>query len=185
MTGGRVPLRLLLSGTRGAGKTRTAEAAAGALREMGWRVTGVLSPAVWASGRQVAIEVRDLGSGQARRLADRMDLAPARSGPATRRWQFDGETLAWANKILARAAPCDLLVVDELGPLEFERGEGLTAGLAAADADGFRLGLFVVRPALLPLARARWPGVEAIIVESPAGIASVVARVFDHARRTG
>lgn len=185
MSEAAAPMRLLLSGASGAGKTRTVEAAAGALREMGWRVAGVLSPGVWAAGRQVAIDILDLAGGQARRLAERADLAPARPGPATRRWRFDGETLAWANGVLARAAPCDLLVVDELGPLEFERGEGLIDGVRAADAGRYRLGLFVVRPALLHLAQARWPGAEEIIVESPAGIASAIARVLDHAQRAG
>jgi hypothetical protein len=179
------PMRLLLSGASGAGKTGAAQAAAAALHARGWRVAGVLSPGVWAEGRQVAINIVDLAGGQARRLAERADLAPALPGPATRRWQFDSQALDWANEVLARAAPCDLLVVDELGPLGFERGEGLTAGLAAADADGFRLGLFVVRPALLHLAYARWPGAEEIIVESPAGIACAIAHVLDHAQRAG
>ena len=38
----------------------------------------------------------------------------------------DAEVLAWGTRILQQATPCDLLVVDELGPLKFERGEGWT-----------------------------------------------------------
>lgn len=177
------PMRVLLSGASGAGKTRVAQAAAAALRERGWRVAGVLSPGVWAAGRQVAIDILDLAGGQARRLAERADMAPATTGPATPGWKFDGRALAWANAVLARASPCDLLVVDELGPLELERGEGLTAGLTAADAGRFRLGLFVVRPSLLAAAGARWPGAEVITLGGPTEPAQALARVLAHAQR--
>ena len=63
--------------------------------------------------------------------------------------------------------PCDLLVVDELGPLEFERGRGWTAGLAAVDSGAYGAALVVVRSGLLERARTRWPGAEVADAASP------------------
>ncbi len=51
--------------------------------------------------------------------------------------------------MLESATPCDLLIVDELGPLEFERNEGWPAGLAAIDSAAYKVGVVVIRPELL------------------------------------
>lgn len=52
--------------------------------------------------------------------------------------------------------PCDLLIVDELGPLEFNRGEGWIAGLTAVDSGSYQSALVVIRPSLLKMAYQRW-----------------------------
>jgi hypothetical protein len=46
--------------------------------------------------------------------------------------------------------------VDELGPLEFNRGEGWIAGLAAVDSGNYQSALVVIRPSLLKMAGQRW-----------------------------
>ena len=51
---------------------------------------------------------------------------------------------------------CDLLVVDELGPLELVRGEGWQAALEALAQGGYCLALVVVRPELLDVLPAAW-----------------------------
>lgn len=145
----------LLTGGRGAGKTRWCEAFARAGREVGLAVSGLVSPAVLARGEKTGIDLLDVASGQRRRLAERAraDL-PGTEGLG---WRFDPETLALGNALLARIATCDLLLVDELGPLEFGRGSGLTAAFALLDASRYRLAVVVLRPALVAAARARWP----------------------------
>jgi hypothetical protein len=59
--------------------------------------------------------------------------------------------------VRAQAVPCGLLVVDELGPLEFERAQGWLSGLTALDSGEYELGLVVIRPELMGAALARWP----------------------------
>ena len=63
----------------------------------------------------------------------------------------------------AGAVAPDLLVVDELGPLEFARGVGLTEGLTAVDAGRYAVACVVVRPALVDEALRRWP--DATVVD--------------------
>jgi len=92
-----------------------------------------------------------------RRLAERAGGDGEVAGPATPGWLFHAGTLAWCNSLLANAGDADLLVVDELGPLELEQNGGWIQGIRAVDAGRFRMGLLVVRPRLLPLAQTRWP----------------------------
>ncbi|MCC6189912.1 MAG: hypothetical protein IT318_12830 [Anaerolineales bacterium] len=144
----------IVTGPGGTGKTtlcaRIADGAA-AVRLM---VAGVISPAVFDQAEKVGIDVIALRARERRRLAALSN--PAAGATHTRRWSFDAETLSWADAVLQAATPCDLLVVDELGPLEFERGEGWPAGLAAVDAGRYRWALVVVRRELLPAAARRW-----------------------------
>lgn len=152
----------IVTGPRGAGKTtlctRIADWAAAARLV----VAGVLSPAVFEQAEKVGIDVIALRTRERRRLAAPYNLAAGATH--TQRWSFDGETLSWGDAVLQSATPCDLLVVDELGPLEFERGEGWLSGLAAVDAGRYRWALVVVRPELLSAATKRWPASASLAI---------------------
>jgi len=168
------PVRVIVTGEVGSGKTQTCAAATARLRDLGWEVAGVLSLGVWAGNKKIAIDALDVRSGDMRRLAEHASENCCIQGPATPGWRFHAETIAWCNSLLSAAADCDLLVVDELGPLEFESGEGLVQGMRALDDGRFRLGLVAVPPRLLQAARQRWPGVEVLVVD---GLAHIPARI--------
>jgi nucleoside-triphosphatase THEP1 len=169
--------RWIVTGEFEQGKTRTCQAVAGRLQDIGWDVAGILSPGVWMAGRKVAIDAVDLRTGKTRRLAVRSEPSLALRQLSTVRWAFDLETLAWCDSVLEHAPPCDLLVVDELGPLELERGAGLMQGLQAADAGEFVLGLLVIRPRLLHLGLERWPGAEVLEVRGPETLAAAIEKM--------
>jgi nucleoside-triphosphatase len=126
-------------------------------------VAGVTSPAVMNGQHKVGIDLVDLATGERQRLAE--SKATKDEGETTERWRFREETLGWGGSVLNEAATrhADLLVVDELGPLEFHRGTGLTAGLTAVDGGLFGVACVVVRPSLLDAALARWP--DAVVVD--------------------
>lgn len=163
--GASAPQRVLVTGARGAGKSRWCARLVEVGRRRGWRVVGVASPARFEGHLKTGIGLLDLATGEERTLAALRRADGDASGPATERWRFDDAVLAWGNAALARAAEdrADLLVVDELGPLEFQRGTGFQAGLAALDAGRFALACAVVRPSLLEAALARWP--DALVVD--------------------
>ena len=95
-------------------------------RAASWQVGGLVCPALFEGGQKTGIEAEALNTGPRLQLAWPGQAGQPQTGLATRRWQFDAEVLAWGTRILQQATPCDLLVVDELGPLKFERGEGWT-----------------------------------------------------------
>lgn len=144
----------LITGPRGSGKTTLCRQFIELARA--WRVTGILTVGEWRDGEKLALYAQDLHTGECRLLAQRQSaLAP---------WEFVDETLAWGNGVFARAVPTDLLVVDELGPLEWLEGRGWTAAFGAIDSGQYRVALVVVRPELLEPARLRWAQAELIDV---------------------
>jgi nucleoside-triphosphatase THEP1 len=74
------------------------------------------------------------------------------------------ETLEWGNVILENINSCDLFILDEVGPLEFEYGIGLIAGLDIIDSRKRFPSIVVVRPSLLALADKRWPWAQVLDV---------------------
>jgi nucleoside-triphosphatase len=151
---------IIVTGDRGAGKTIFCARLIELARSSGRSIGGVLSPAVFEEGEKIGIDAIDLRTRERRRLADRFD--PAQQGPSTRRWSFHADTIKWGNTVLQSVTSCDVLIVDELGTLEFDRGEGWIVGLNAIDAGDYRLGVVVIRPELLNAAQQRWPQAQVI-----------------------
>lgn len=157
---------VIVSGGRGAGKTSFCQVLVKAARSAGLVVAGLVSPAVFVQGGKAAIDLSDLASAETRRLAERACAdAPGTAGLG---WRFDPTVLEWGNQVLQAAAASDLLVIDELGPLEFLGQGGLSAGFAAIEDGRHRQVIVVVRPELIAAARLRWPG--AIVVEPAPGL---------------
>jgi len=173
------PARLLVTGERDAGKTVFCRALVEAVRSLPGppAVAGVVSARVYEGGEQVGIDVEDLRTGRRRRLATLRSPGEPVLSEATKLWRFDEEALAWGNEVLRSAAPCDLLVVDELGPLELEEGRGWFGGLETVDSGAFTAAAVVVRPRLLPEALRRWPAAEVLEMAGPAGTAAAAARL--------
>lgn len=178
-------LIVVLSGESGSGKTTICTRVVTLARARGLEVAGVLTPPRLAGGRKVGLDVEDIRTGQRRPLAEpyaepcpessgREPSARGRSqracrsnagaieGPATESWHFHMDGLTWGTKVLRHATPCDLLVIDELGPLELIQGQGWTVSLELLRAGRYRLALVVVRPALLPYFRKQLGGVESL-----------------------
>ncbi len=145
------PTVLVLTGERGAGKSSCCQHIAELASARGWDVAGVLSPALFQEGLKVGILVTDLRSGETRALA----RYRRNSKPGALCYDFDPTSLAWADSVATNAPPCDLLILDELGPLEMEQGRGMVSALDVLRGGSFRLAVVVVRPALLDLFRNR------------------------------
>jgi len=163
------PTIVILSGKSGCGKTTLCAQVAALARARGLAVAGVLTPPRLADGRKVGLDVEDLRTGQRRSLAEAgaepgRSIAGSTDGPATESWHFHADGLVWGTLVLRHATPCDLLVVDELGPLELIRDQGWTVGLDLLRAGRYRLALVVVRPELLPRLQERLDGMELLII---------------------
>lgn len=151
----RARLLYVLSGPRGAGKTTFCQKLIGLARAAGRDVAGLVSPAVVQDGARIGFDAKAIRSGE-RRILGRATPEPGLE-VVLGRWFFSPTTLDWGNRVLAASCPCDVLIVDEIGPLELLRGEGWTAALEVLRTGAYRIGLAVIRPELLDVAQAVLP----------------------------
>jgi nucleoside-triphosphatase THEP1 len=139
---GPLPRAALLTGERGVGKTALCRE----LAQNGSRFTGVISPALFdGEGRKVGFSALCLSSGEQWELG-RSD--PSLGGPFFGKHSFSAEGIARAITCLREAlARRDWVVIlDEIGPLEMERGAGFSPILPLLAGSGDLL--LVTRPGL-------------------------------------
>lgn len=152
---------VVLTGERGIGKTTICRKIVALAQARGFQVGGIVTLA-----HNDDREVQDVRSGEVRRLT-----AAPHAGPVVTqgRFCFNRSTLRWAGTVLARSVPCDLLVIDEIGPLEIERDGGWVAVFDVLHAGGFALALVVVRPELVTSAQLRLPDSAAAVLTATQG----------------
>lgn len=146
---------LILTGPIGSGKTTLCLDLVEHLKKADLVVHGIVTPPMNVNGNKVGIDLVDLQSGEKKRFACLKESVS--SDLFTGKWSFDADVMNWGNQTLGHAIPCQVLIVDELGPLEFERGIGLQNGVTAIDSGDFSVALVVVRPSLIAAAKQRWP----------------------------
>jgi nucleoside-triphosphatase THEP1 len=137
---------LVVTGDSGSGKSTLCRQVARAAREAGLSAHGVAGSDQPGDGRVTRWQ-EDLRSGQ-RVLLGRMATPEAIAAGASR-WDLDDAALDWCGRILTEACPADLLVIDEVGPLELEHGRGILKGARRALSGRYGVALVVVRPRLV------------------------------------
>lgn len=171
----------LISGDIGSGKTTLCRQLAALARQEGLDCAGVISPGRYREGRKVGIDLLDLRSGERRPLAE-MDHQPAEL--RTPAFRFHPDALAWGAAVIDAAAPCDLLLVDELGPLELVRSQGWANALTVLRGGAFRLAVVVVRPSLVEAFRAALPaspiGIWTLPTDRPEALPAELLRSLQH-----
>lgn len=152
-------MNVLLTGERQVGKTTVSRQVAELARGLGYGPAGVLAPALLdEDGLPVAYHALMVADGEQRLLAQ----ANGNLGsPRTGRYSFDADVFVWVIGRLRGAISrgCDLLIIDEIGPLELEQGRGLAPILS--DLSGGRLPplLLVVRSELAGRLQKWLPGI--------------------------
>lgn len=171
--------RFLLSGKREIGKTSLLLKLNEMAKQAGFNVKGVISPGVFVNEQKIGIDLLDLHSNKSIRLAD-LNQEGVHSATVTEHWSFHPDGLLLGDDALANSVPCDLLIVDELGPLELERGQGWQNGIKAIDSREYRAAVVVIRPELIAAALAKWPdaSVFPLTQKDQAGWVPLIAQIL-------
>jgi nucleoside-triphosphatase THEP1 len=145
------PKMVILTGDPGSGKTTTCRQFADRVQQRGLDCAGIVCPARFDGARKVGVDLLNVRTNELRPLAE-VDDRPA--ALRTGKYRFDTEAIAWGRACLDTACPCDVFIVDEVGPLELERGQGWANALDILRARKFGLAVAVVRPRLVDTFRA-------------------------------
>lgn len=137
----------IVTGPSESGKTTFCQEALQAVRIAGWDAAGLLSPAIFKDGIKECIYAEDIRSGKKRLLASAR--LQTQTDLVFGDWFFNRKTLKWGNQVLQSSVPCDLLIIDELGPLEFNLATGWMDAFDVIHTARYNLALVVVRPELL------------------------------------
>jgi nucleoside-triphosphatase THEP1 len=149
---------LILTGAIGSGKSTVAQRVLSLAKTAGLRCDGLVTPPrVDATGFKEGIDGIRLATGERRPLADRRVSEP---GERCGIWRFYPGALDWALASLMEAivAGPDLLILDEVGPMELLEGRGLSPTFPVLIQARIPLVLIIVREALLPLLEERLVG---------------------------
>ena len=153
----------IVTGPRGVGKTRFCLNLVRVANQRGLSTNGLICPPAYEGETKTAIHLLDLHTNQQRILARVRDHNTAVI--STDHWVFDQEVLEWGNQILTQIEPCDLLIIDELGPLEFKRGLGWQSAFVVLEQQNYDSAVVVIRPELIINALTCWKGSK--ILEVP------------------
>jgi nucleoside-triphosphatase THEP1 len=168
---------IILTGETGSGKTTWAGEIVRALRNRGVKVGGVLATGLLTGARRSGFDITDLSTGRTVPLCREGDAGIG----AEQRWSrftFAREGLELGREaLMVRGPSADVIVVDEVGPLELTGG-GWAESLDAL-AGHFRGQILVVaRFAVVEAVRARWGGVTTPVcrvgIDSPDDVAEIV-----------
>jgi nucleoside-triphosphatase THEP1 len=137
---------IVITGDRGDGKTTLCQSLVTQAREMGKGVSGILAPSRIVNGQRTGMFTHCLQTDERRLLASLLpeEINGRRFGP----WSFDPQVFAWGNMYLAslKKSNSDLLVIDELGFLEFDLHEGWISAFDLLSKGEYQTGVIVVRP---------------------------------------
>ena len=156
----------VITGERGAGKSRYCLELLKDLEKEGSSAGGFISPAVYTDGIKTAFYTMDVRTREQRLCGTRTAQDRGTIGC----WQMDVSVLEWGNELLRNSIPCDVLFIDELGPLEFEKGKGYTEAFPVLENGRYNRAYVVIRPECLDAFRQIMPEFDVITVEGGACI---------------
>lgn len=108
-------MRILLTGKVGIGKTTVCEKVIEEMRKRGYSCCGVLTPEVRKNCKRAGFAVLDIASGEKKILAN-LDGSKFNGYYQCGKYFFDIEAVKFGEKALDKKG--DLIVADEIGPLE-------------------------------------------------------------------
>lgn len=154
------PRLWIVSGNRCIGKTTWCFDVVEQARHAGIRAGGFLCPAEFKNNKKISFDLIDIASGESRPLGQRG--TDAKHGFRVGSWQLDRDVIAWGNHILQSSGDKKLLVIDELGDLEFRYKSGFQEAFRILDEGKHQTIMAVIRPDLLESAFERWPHAQII-----------------------
>ena len=155
----------IITGEIKTGKTLLISNVVTALRKSNVKVTGVYSPAKFEGEVKTGIYLMDISSQEKKLLANYQPGWDPEN--PKREWKMDPEVLQWGHEVIRESVPTSILIIDELGFLEFEKNQGWTTAFDILENGDYKLAIVVVRIGLLKQAMAKWESAKVIYMDNP------------------
>jgi molybdopterin-guanine dinucleotide biosynthesis protein A len=157
-------VRLLVVGEPGSGKTSWCRRYIDWWRKSGSSVGGILSPAIEKQGQRVGSNAVDLLTGEEVPFARLSRYRSFKGEEKIGNYTISRHGISFACAAIKRAVEsrCNLVVIDEVGPLELS-GKGLMPAVKLALASPVNV-LIVVRSSLREALQRHFPQYEFVVV---------------------
>jgi len=159
-----MPEKYLITGSRETGKTLLCERMIEEFSSAGFAAKGILSikRTEIEGGRKIF--ARNIESNTEREIAI---YNPGWDEDFPKRdWQMNHKNLEWADAIIRKSVPADILFIDELGYLELQKGSGLVSSFEILESGKYSFAFIVVRPSLFDLAKKKMQ-IDGVIYINP------------------
>lgn len=154
----------LITGERDVGKTILCSNLIEKLKLKGYSVAGIISPGIYIDDIKVGITALNIKSGEKVRLADYSPCWDIEN--PLRIWKIHSDAIIWGNDVLNKSVPCDVLIIDEVGYLEFEKNCGWNKSFEILEERGFKIAFVVVRIDLVEAALSKWKKAQILRIET-------------------
>lgn len=156
---------IIITGEVRAGKTLLISNLLAEINKLEIKATGVYSPARFEGGTKTGIYIVDITSGKKRLLANFQPGWDPQN--PMREWKMDPQILQWGDKVIKDSVPTTVLIIDELGYLEFEKKSGWISAFEILKKGDYKIGIVVVRSGLLKQAMTKWENAKIIDIDEP------------------
>jgi len=172
-------VRLLVVGEPRSGKTSWCREYIYRRQKSGSSVGGIFCPGIERQGRRIGFNVVDLLTGKEAPFARVSRLRRFKGGELVGDYTISRHGISFACGAIRRAVEtrCDLVVIDEVGPLELS-GKGLMPAVELALASPVNV-LIVVRSSLKEALQQHFPEYEFVVVADLTSSASNVSEIVD------
>jgi nucleoside-triphosphatase THEP1 len=167
----------LISGERDVGKTILCSNLIENLKFKGYSVAGIISPGIYRDNVKVGITALNIKSGGKVKLADYSPGWDIEN--PLRIWKMNSDAITWGNDVLEKSIPCDALIIDEIGYLEFEKNSGWNKSFEILKENGFKIAFVVVRIDLVEAALSHWEKARIIKIENGDNV-DLVSKIILH-----
>ena len=155
----------IITGEVRSGKTLTISKVIDEINKLGIKITGVYSPARFENEEKTGIYLVDISSGEKRLLAKYQPGWDPEN--PKREWKMDLGVLQWGNEVIQNSMPTSVLIIDELGFLEFEKNSGWISSFEILKNGDYKVAIIVVRNGLLKQALEKWENCQSFTYRDP------------------
>jgi nucleoside-triphosphatase THEP1 len=154
---------VVLYGPPETGKSSYLEQLVQYYRTLGLEVRGLISPAIIYENIKTGIRAKDISTGETRFLAAKRPVPLTDNSKLG--YVFNEQTVAWGNEVLSASVPTEVLIIDEIGPLELKLNKGWTNALDCIRRRSYQLAIVVLRESLHDEIRNKWSVAEWLLFQ--------------------